>query len=128
MQRFVIAGFGFMGKTHANNILDHPGTQLIAIVDLDPEKALGSLGQGSGNLDAVGLTRERISDIPTYTSLEACLSREKPDALILAVHTDLHYSLALQALEAGIHVLVEKKQLKLLVGYVHVVELSELNH
>ena len=40
MQRFVIAGFGFMGKTHAMNILDHPGTQLIAIVDLDPEKAL----------------------------------------------------------------------------------------
>jgi predicted dehydrogenase len=49
-----------------------------------------------------------MSDIRTYTSLGPCLTREKPDALVLAVHTDLHYSLALQALDAGVHVLVEK--------------------
>lgn len=108
MQRFVIAGFGFMGRTHAMNVLNHPGAELLAIVDLDPERALESLGQGSGNLDTGGLTRERMADIRTYTSLEACLAHEKPDALILAVHTDLHYSLAHQALEAGVHVLVEK--------------------
>lgn len=108
MQRFVIAGFGFMGMTHAMNILNHPGAQLLAIVDLDPEKAFGRLGEGSGNLDTGGLTRERISDIRTYTSLDTCLAAEKPDALVLSVHTDLHYSMAVKALEAGVHVLVEK--------------------
>lgn len=108
MQRFVIAGFGFMGMTHAMSILNHPGARLLAIVDPYPEKALGRLGQESGNLDTGGLTREAVSDIRTYTSLDACLALEKPDALVLSVHTDLHYSLAVQALEAGVHVLVEK--------------------
>lgn len=108
MQKFVIVGFGFMGMTHARNILSHPGAQLVAIVDLDPEGALESLEQEGGNLDTGALKKEDISDIRTYTSLERCIKEEKPDACILSVHTDLHYTLTVQALEAGLHVLVEK--------------------
>jgi len=108
MQKFVIVGFGFMGITHARSILNHPGAQLVAIVDLDPKKALENLGQEEGNLDTGALKMEDISDIRTYTSLEKCFAEEKPDACILSVHTDLHYSMAVQVLEAGIHLLVEK--------------------
>jgi len=108
MQKFVIVGFGFMGVTHAMSVLNHPGSKLVAIVDLDPEKALENLGQESGNLETGAIKKEDISDIHTYTSFEKCIAEEKPDACILAVHTELHYSMALQALEAGIHVLVEK--------------------
>jgi predicted dehydrogenase len=108
MQKFVIVGFGFMGITHAKSVLNHPGAQLVAIVDLDPEKALENLGMEAGNLDTGALNTEDISDILTYTSLELCIDEVKPDACILSVHTDLHYSMAVQALEAGIHVLVEK--------------------
>ena len=108
MQKIVIVGFGFMGITHAKSVLNHPGARLVAIVDLDPEKALENLGQEAGNLDTGALTKEDISDIRTYTSLEKCIAKEKPDACILSVHTDLHYSMALQVLEAGVHVLVEK--------------------
>lgn len=108
MQRIAIVGFGFMGMTHARSVLNHPGARLVAIVDLDPEKALENLGQEAGNLGAEALRKEDISDIHTYTSLEKCITEEKPDACILSVHTDLHYSMALQALEAGIHVFVEK--------------------
>jgi predicted dehydrogenase len=77
-------------------------------VDLDPEKALENLGQEDGNLDTGALKKEDLSDIHTYTSLEGCIAEENPDALILSVHTDLHYSMALPALEKGIHVFVEK--------------------
>jgi len=108
MQRFAIVGFGFMGMTHAMSVLNHPGAQLVAIVDLDPEKALESLGEEDGNLDTGALKKEDISEISTYTSLEKCIAEEKPDACILSVHTDLHYSMAVLALEAGIHVFVEK--------------------
>ena len=108
MQRIAIAGFGFMGMTHAMNVLNHPGVQLVAIVDLDPEKALANLGSEAGNLETGGITKEDLKDIRTYTSLESCIAQEKPDACILSVHTDLHYSMALMALEAGMHVLVEK--------------------
>ncbi len=108
MQKFIIVGFGFMGVTHATSILNHPGAQLVAIVDLDPEKALENLGQESGNLETGAIKRGDISDIHTYTSLEKCIAEEKPDACILAVHIDLHYPMAVQALEAGIHVFVEK--------------------
>jgi predicted dehydrogenase len=108
MQKIVIVGFGFMGITHAKSVMNHPGADLVAIVDLDPEKALENLGKEDGNLDTGALKKEDISDIRTYTSLEKCIVEEKPDACIFSVHTDLHYSMALQALEAGIHVLVEK--------------------
>ncbi|MEA3462255.1 MAG: Gfo/Idh/MocA family oxidoreductase [Bacteroidota bacterium] len=108
MQKLVIVGFGFMGMTHAISILNHPGAQLVAIVDLDPEKALENLGQESGNLDTGGIKKEDITDIRTYTSLENCIAEEKPDACILSVHTELHFSMCVQALEAGIHVFVEK--------------------
>jgi len=97
-----------MGITHALSIMNHPGAQLLAIVDLDPEKALENLGEEAGNLDTGALTKEDVSAVRTYTSFEKCIAEENPDACILAVHTDLHYSMALQALEAGIHVFVEK--------------------
>jgi len=108
MQKFVIVGFGFMGTTHAISLLNHPGAQLVAIVDLDPEKALENLGKESGNLEIGGIKREDISEIRTYTSLENCLAEEEPDACILSVHTEHHYSMSVQVLEAGIHVFVEK--------------------
>jgi predicted dehydrogenase len=108
MQKFIIVGFGFMGRTHATSILNHPGAKLAAIVDPEPEKALENLGKESGNLETGAIKREDLSEIHTYTSLEKCMAREKPDACILAVHTGLHYSMCVQALEAGIHVFVEK--------------------
>ena len=108
MQKFVIVGFGFMGMTHAKSILNHPGAQLVAIVDLDPEKALENLGQETGNLETGAIKREDFSEIPTYTSLENCIAKEEVDACILSVHTEHHYSMSVQALEAGIHVFVEK--------------------
>lgn len=108
MKKFIIVGFGFMGVTHAMSILNNPGARLVAIVDLDPEKALENLGQEAGNLNTGSIGKEEISGIRTYTSLEECIAEEKPDACILATHTDLHYSMVLQALDAGIHVLVEK--------------------
>ena len=108
MQKIVIVGFGFMGITHAMSVLNHPGAQLVAIVDLDPEKALENLGKEAGNLDTGAIKQEDLRDIRTYTSLKTCLANEKPDACILSVHTDLHYSMALEVMEAGIHILVEK--------------------
>jgi len=108
MQKFIIVGFGFMGRTHATSILNHPGARLAGIVDLEPDKALENLGQESGNLETGVIKGEDLSDIHTYTSLEKCIVEEKPDACILAVHVDLHYAMAVQAMEAGIHVFVEK--------------------
>ena len=97
-----------MGMTHATSILNHPRAQLVAIVDLDIEKALENLGQESGNLETGAIKREDISEIQTYTSLENCIAGEELDACILSVPTEHHYSMSVQALEAGIHVFVEK--------------------
>jgi predicted dehydrogenase len=107
MQKFVIVGFGFMGMTHALSILNHPGAQLLTIVDLDPEKAMENLGE-EGNLDTGALKKEDFSGIRTYTSLEKCIAEEEADACILSVHTGHHYAMTVQALEAGMHVFVEK--------------------
>jgi predicted dehydrogenase len=43
-----------------------------------------------------------------YPTLYECLKKEALDAVHICVHTDLHFPLAKEALEAGLHVLVEK--------------------
>ncbi|MEN8203003.1 MAG: Gfo/Idh/MocA family oxidoreductase [Bacteroidota bacterium] len=108
MQKIVIVGFGFMGVTHAMSILKNPDAELAAIVDIDPGNALKNLGNEVGNLDTDMISEEEISGIRTYTSLEECIAVEKPDASIISVHTDLHYSIAKLLIEKGVHVFVEK--------------------
>ena len=57
----------------------------------------------SGTID-----EEVISRLNIYSALDDCLAAEALDACIIAVHTDLHYELATLALNAGVHVFLEK--------------------
>jgi predicted dehydrogenase len=46
--------------------------------------------------------------VPCYAKMEELIERQSPDALSIVVPTSLHYGIAKQALERGIHVLIEK--------------------
>jgi predicted dehydrogenase len=47
-------------------------------------------------------------NVPFYTDYQEMLAKEKPEAVTIAVPTALHRDVALAALEAGAHILVEK--------------------
>jgi predicted dehydrogenase len=102
--RVVVIGFGFMGKTHAKNILNSDWMELCAVVDSN----IRSAGQVSGNIDTGEIPPEKLAGVPVYDNLERCFEKESPDAAFVCVHTLSHCEIAMKALEGGLHVFIEK--------------------
>ena len=107
-KRVAVIGFGFMGETHAFNIMKNEDLKLVAIVDKDPHAIERILNSGNGNLSIGRVNLKKMEEVKWYSSLEPCLENEKLDAVHICVHTDLHYEKAKKALGKGLHVLVEK--------------------
>jgi predicted dehydrogenase len=102
--RVAVIGFGFMGKTHARNILNSSLMELAAIVD----SRIDSIRQVSGNIDTGEIPPEILAGINKYDSVEACFAKESLDAVFVCVHTLSHYDIAMKALKQGLHVFIEK--------------------
>ncbi len=103
-----VIGFGFMGMTHAGNLLKNPDVRLKAVVDKYPDNIHQKLNEQSGNFSAGNIDADELLKVATYSNFAECLQAEKPDICVIAVHTDLHYPMAKAALEAGAHVFLEK--------------------
>ncbi len=88
-----VIGVGAMGRNHArvyNEMLD---VELVAVADLDP---------------ALVQEAARLRGARAYTDYQAMLEEIQPDLVTVAVPTQIHCPVVLDALEAGCHVLVEK--------------------
>lgn len=105
--RIGVVGLGFMGMVHLKAIKNIAGHTLAAVVESDPVKRSGDLSMIEGNLGGPGEKMD-FSGIAQYATLEECLKDPTIDALDICVPTHLHLPLALAALRAGKHVLVEK--------------------
>ncbi|MEI6679908.1 MAG: Gfo/Idh/MocA family oxidoreductase [Mariniphaga sp.] len=108
MKRAAVVGFGFMGMTHALNILKNADLQLVAIVDKDPETIEKNLFSQSGNISTGNISPALLKDINKYSSFFECLQSEELDAVHICVHTALHYEMTKMALMHDKHVLLEK--------------------
>ena len=102
--RVAIVGFGFMGKTHALNILKSENMSLTAIVDNN----INLNNQSGGNFNTGEIASEVLSTIPHYCTLDDCLAKESLDLVYICVHTLSHYELAMKSLKNDLHVFVEK--------------------
>lgn len=104
--RVGLVGLGFMGRTHA-------AAWRAAAADGVPVELAGGHDAGApaapagGNLD-VGGDDDPLADLPRAASLDELLAPGRVDAIDLCTPTDTHVELALRALDAGLHVLVEK--------------------
>jgi predicted dehydrogenase len=88
--RFLIAGFGSIGRRHMRNLL--------------------ALGQRDILLYRTGrstLPEDELAGFPVETDLAVALAH-RPDAVIIANPTALHLDVAIPAAEAGCHILMEK--------------------
>ena len=102
-----VIGLGFMGRMHIGAYSAAPGCGLVAVCDQDPAR-LGGEATEDGNL-AGGASR--LFDPETvrgYTSAEEIFADDGVQLISICTHTTTHVDLAIAALEAGKHVLVEK--------------------
>ena len=91
--RFAVVGCGHIGKRHAEMITRDKGAELVALCDILPKEALGI---------------EKY-DAPFFRSIDDLLRSEvRPDVVNICVPNGLHAPLAIQAMENGCHVVIEK--------------------
>ncbi len=89
-----VVGAGYWGPNLIRNFRTSPQWDLVAVCDLDEERARGLLGARSG--------------VQVTSSLDEVLAREDVHAVAVATPARTHQTIALAALAAGKHVLVEK--------------------
>ena len=89
-----VVGAGYWGPNLVRNALQSPATRLIAVVDRDLARAQKVAGSFSG-VEATG-------------DLDAVLRDPAVEAVAIATPAGTHLGVAMQAIEAGKHVLVEK--------------------
>lgn len=95
--RLGIIGYGNIGSQHGRSIAagKTPAVDLTAVADIDPERlklAKSVFGE----------------DLKTFDSAEALIHSGSCDAVLISVPHYYHPSMAIMAMEAGLHVLVEK--------------------
>jgi predicted dehydrogenase len=102
-----VLGLGFMGSMHVRAMGEIPGAELAAVYSADPTKLSGDLTGIQGNLGGPG-QRFDFSRVKPYRSIPDLLADPAIEAVDLCLPTWLHEEVAVAALRAGKHVLVEK--------------------
>ena len=90
--KFAVIGLGHIGKRHAEMVRRQPGCELVAGCDVQPKSAL-----------------DVQDDFSFYEGVDQMLAAHpEVDVVCICTPNGLHASQALQALEAGHHVIIEK--------------------
>lgn len=89
-----VIGAGYWGPNLVRNFRNSPDWDLVAVCDLDEERAAKVIGHRS--------------TIEVESSVERLLARDDLDAVAIATPARTHAALAIAAFAAGKHVLVEK--------------------
>ncbi len=98
-----LIGFGFMGRTHAGAFLRDGRARIAAVANdspIDFDAAVGNIDSGDNTLDP--------DDLTVHEDAAALLADPSIAAVSICTPTPSHVGLALAALDAGKHVLIEK--------------------
>jgi UDP-N-acetyl-2-amino-2-deoxyglucuronate dehydrogenase len=94
MMKFIIVGSGFIARVHATSLSLIEDAEVVAVVDTNLVKAK-ALAEEFG--------------IPhIYADWKAAFSTGEADAAVICLPHALHYQCAMDALQAGLHVFIEK--------------------
>lgn len=91
--RWGVVGLG-IGEHHARMLQSLTTSSVIALCDREPE--------------TIARVVQNFSDVQTYLDPRQLMEESELDALVISTYDDSHGALAIEALEKGIHVFVEK--------------------
>jgi predicted dehydrogenase len=94
MVRIGIIGYGYWGPNLVRNFVEAPNTQVIAVADQNTER--------------LQVLSRRYPGIEGVTDHREILRNPDIDAVAISTPVSTHFPLAMEALQAGKHVLVEK--------------------
>lgn len=94
MTTFGLIGYGKIGERHVEHIIAHPEAELHSIFDI--------------KADRLNLFRNKYKGIQTYDSLKGILGDPAIDIITICTPNSTHADIAIAAMKAGKHVLVEK--------------------
>ncbi|MEI6179348.1 MAG: Gfo/Idh/MocA family oxidoreductase [Chloroflexales bacterium] len=89
-----VIGYGYWGPNLVRNFSQAQGARVIAVCDQRPERRVQ--------------VEQVYPSVKTYADVSEMLSNPAVDAVAVATPVSTHFPLALQALEAGKHIFVEK--------------------
>ena len=92
--RVALIGFGYWGPNYARVLNDLGDAELRLVCDRSE--------------DRLAIVRQRYHAVDTCTDLAELFARDDIDAVVIATPASTHHALAVRALDAGLHVLVEK--------------------
>jgi predicted dehydrogenase len=107
MVRIGIVGIGFMGRIHYLASQKLKGAKVAAVCSRDPAKLAGDWRNTRGNFGPEP-GQVDLSGVKKYAGVVEMLADPEIDLVDICTVTDQHAPLAIQALHAGKHVLVEK--------------------
>lgn len=94
MIRVGVIGYGYWGPNLVRNFMEAPGSTVVAVCDLLPER--------------LAPLRHRYPSLKTCSGSREIFEDAGIDAVVIATPVSSHFELAMAALKAGKHVLVEK--------------------
>jgi predicted dehydrogenase len=89
-----VIGYGYWGPNLVRNFNEIPDSRVIQVCD--------------ARSDRLALVGQRYPGVHTTTDYRDLIANPKVDAILIATPVSTHFQLALEALQAGKHVLVEK--------------------
>lgn len=120
--RAAVCGYGALGHVHADDLVQVPGVEPVAVCDIRPQQF--EPREAAFNLKA-GERRFDVRSVQHFTDWRQMLREARLDLLVVALPTDLHAQVSIAALEAGVHVLCEKPMALTAADAVRMAEASE---
>ena len=96
--KFAVIGTGGMAQGHIEKLLTVPEVSLVAFADIS-DSSIEKTQKRHGDAAA---------EIPIFSDYKLMLETVQPDAVLIATPHTLHFPMAMDCLDAGCHVLLEK--------------------
>jgi predicted dehydrogenase len=103
-----VIGYGYWGPNLVRNFVEAPDATVMMVADLSAKQ--------------LQRVQSRYPAIQTTTDVQALIQHPQIDAVVIATPVSSHYALALAALQAGKHVLVEKPMASTAAEAQHLIE------